>query len=122
MAPTDIDVQVIGGNDFTIPFSSLVDGVIAWSDNPDILFRPCVDCGLKTGYFCDFCKAKDRLPNEVWADNQFTPLCTRCDHMYYACHFCRKTIWCAPPPSIEREDTEHTRAADDILQSQRRGQ
>ena len=82
MAPIDIDVQVVGGSNYTIPFSSLVGGVVAFVEEANILLRPCVDCGLRMCCFCDFCKAKDRLPNEVWADNQFTPLCTRCDRLY----------------------------------------
>ena len=62
------------------------------------LFRPCVDCGLITGSFCDFCKAADWLPDEAWAEHQVTPLCTRCDRMRDACHFCRGEHWCVPPP------------------------
>ncbi|OLP84362.1 hypothetical protein AK812_SmicGene34786 [Symbiodinium microadriaticum] len=47
----------------------------------DELCRPCVDCGLYTGCYCDGndwgeCFAADRLPHEHWANNQRTPLCT----------------------------------------------
>ena len=62
----------------------------------EILCRPCVDCGQKTGCYCDNCKAKDRVPSEKWADNQQTPLCTECDRKYDECHFCRGLHWCRP--------------------------
>ena len=39
----------------------------------NILLRACVDCGLRTGSFCDFCLAQDRMPGEVWAPGQPTP-------------------------------------------------
>ena len=58
----------------------------------------CVDCGRRTGSFCDFCKAADRLPNQRWAANQHTPLCTVCDRAHDACHFCRGLLWATPPP------------------------
>jgi len=62
------------------------------------LVRPCVDCGLITGCFCDFCIAEDRLPGEAWAAGQATPLCTGCDGVFKGCHFCRRQHWCAPEP------------------------
>ena len=37
-------------------------------------------------------------PDEVWADNQMTPLCTHCDRKWDACHFCRGQQWCVPAP------------------------
>ena len=55
-------------------------GVLAYGDQ-EMLTRPCVDCGLLTGRFCDWCFAADRLPNEEWADGQMTPLCSDCDNM-----------------------------------------
>ena len=39
----------------------------------NILLRACVDCGLRTGSFCDFCLAQDRVPGEVWAPGQPPP-------------------------------------------------
>ena len=63
------------------------------------LIRPCVDCGLVTGSLCDYCRAAQRCPDEVWADNQMTPLCTHCDLKWArACHFCRGQQWCVPAP------------------------
>ena len=41
---------------------------------PEMLTRPCVDCGSVTGSFCDWCWAHDRVPNEEWAARQKTPL------------------------------------------------
>ena len=64
----------------------------------DTLVRPCVDCGLMTGRFCDYCRAADRLPDETWAHNQLTPLCHYCDNKHDECHYCRRQIWCTPPP------------------------
>ena len=66
------------------------------------LCRPCVDCGLYTGCYCDGndwgdCFAADRLPREHWAPNQRTPLCTSCDRRFNMCHFCRGLLWAAPP-------------------------
>ena len=62
--------------------------VLSFANNPALLCRPCVDCGTRTGSFCDFCRAEDRLPHHRWAKGQCTPLCTSCDHMRSACHFC----------------------------------
>ena len=59
---------------------------------------PCVDCGLWTGRFCDYCRAADRVPSERWCDGQPTPLCSQCDNKYRACHFCRRITWCQPHP------------------------
>ena len=70
--------------------------VLAWGDE-DMLCRPCVDCGLYTGRFCDWCYAVERLPDEEWAEGQHTPLCSRCDNKHYACHFCRGLLWATPP-------------------------
>ena len=63
----------------------------------NILLRACVDCGLRTGCFSDSCLAQDRMPEEEWAPNQPTPLCTYCDDQFGACHFCRGVHWAQPP-------------------------
>jgi len=65
---------------------------------PGQLIRSCVDCGLITGRFCDFCTAVSRLPDDDWAEGQLTPLCSRCDEDFKSCHFCRGKDWCAPEP------------------------
>ena len=57
----------------------------------------CVDCGLYTGNWCEYCKAADRYPKEQWGVGQMTPLCTKCDAKYDQCHFCRGVLWCMPP-------------------------
>ena len=72
-------------------------GILAAGDM-DTLNRPCVDCGLITGCFCDDCYAKDRDPDARWAKNQHTPLCTHCDRQFGACHYCRGMHWAPPPP------------------------
>ena len=68
----------------------------------DTLIRPCVDCGLMTGRFCDDCRAAERVPKEGWAPGQKTPLCSECDNREGRCHFCRGQKWACPPPH-ERE-------------------
>ncbi len=70
--------------------------------DPDTLCRPCVDCGLYTGRFCDHCYAELRLPNEIWARGQMTPLCSNCDKKRDKCHFCTGESWCTPPPNGTR--------------------
>ena len=67
------------------------------------LVRPCVDCGLHTGNFCDGveapCLAAVRVPEEHWVEGQATPLCSKCDRKHGACHFCRRVPRCCPPSS-----------------------
>ena len=77
------------------------------------LIRPCVDCGLVTGRFCDGprgetgpqCYAAYRVPTESWEPKQRTPFCLRCEELqqqrhgtWGMCHFCRGVNWCTPPP------------------------
>ena len=66
----------------------------------ELLTRPCVDCGLKTCRFCDSCFAQDRMPEEGWAENQHTPLCSVCDNAHGMFHYCRGVLWCVPPPHV----------------------
>ena len=66
--------------------------------SPAQLCRPCVDCGLYTGRFCDFCLAETRIPSEQWCRHQYTPLCSTCDNRWDSCHFCRGLHWCTPHP------------------------
>ena len=61
-----------------------------------VLHRPCVDCGLRTGCWCDYCFAVTRFPEEHRASNQNTPLCTICDYSHRRCHFCHGQLWVAP--------------------------
>ena len=75
---------------------------VSCSGSREMLARPCVDCGLVTGSYCDYCMAADRLPNEEWAVNQMTPFCTHCDRKYDMCHFCRGQHWVMPPPTMRR--------------------
>ena len=66
---------------------------LTWGQ-PEQLLRACVDCGRRTGSFCDWCWAADRLPNEQWVPSQKTPLCTVCDKQWKCCRYCRRTHWC----------------------------
>ena len=76
--------------------------ILAFGDE-ETLCRPCVDCRLMTGNFCDHCLAEDRLPNEVWAVNQATPLCSHCEAKHGACHYCLGKHWCDPPPVAQSD-------------------
>ena len=73
----------------------------------DQFCRPCVDCGLITGCFCDGdgeeCYAAVRMPQEDWAPNQLTPLCTACDRRFDMCHFCRGIPWVTPLAHRDRD-------------------
>ena len=71
--------------------------VLCAGDEKD-LNRPCVDCGLITGRYCDYCLAATRIPTETWIQNQHTPLCSKCDNKYGKCHFCRGQSWATRPP------------------------
>ena len=80
-----------------------------WIDsnlNDGMLFRPCVDCGLMTGCFCDWCFAAERSPKEVWAERQKTPLCTKCDTKFKCCHYCKGLHWCTPQARIKDDDDD----------------
>ena len=60
--------------------------------------RPCADCGLLTGCFCDFCYIGERYPCPEEDRWRHTPLCTRCNRQHDdACHYCRRVQWCTPP-------------------------
>ena len=65
------------------------------------LVRPCVDCGLTTGNFCDGigyeCYAAVHIPGEAWCVNQRTPFCSFCESKRPACRFCLRTPSCTPP-------------------------
>ena len=70
------------------------------------LVQPCVDCGLKTGNFCDGveydnCFAADRVPADYADDHGFgkrrTPLCSYCEARFKHCRFCRGVSSCTPP-------------------------
>ena len=65
--------------------------------SPELLIRPCVDCGLKTGRYCDECLAEKRMPEEEWSEGQRTPFCSRCEEAHHKCHYCRGQMWCVPP-------------------------
>ena len=75
--------------------------------------RPCVDCGLLTGCFCDFCYIAERYPCPEQDRLRHTPLCTRCDRENDdGCHYCRRVQWCTPPTwektGTYRPDTQPT--------------
>ena len=76
----------------------------------DDLNRPCVECGLITGNYCEtlsqvghplwqggICLASERIPSEKWQQCQSTPLCCGCEILYGACRFCRGVHGCTQP-------------------------
>jgi hypothetical protein len=71
------------------------------------LVKPCVDCGLLTGCFCDgeefessgkpcFAEVHHPFSGEQWQPGQRTPLCSKCDAKFGKCHYCRKVPFCMP--------------------------
>jgi hypothetical protein len=80
----------------------MADLIVFTTGSRDQLYRPCVDCGKKTGNYCEtllqvgkslwqggVCLADENVPSENWAPHQRTPLCTDCERVHGACHFCR---------------------------------
>ncbi len=65
----------------------------------DVLPKPCVDCGLRTGNWCEtlraggHCFAAMRVPGGSWQPGQRTPLCTGCERARGACHWCHHAPW-----------------------------
>ena len=78
--------------------------ILAASDNTIPFCRPCVECGLITGNFCDGgitckydeCLAANRISTEQWNKGQRTPLCTHCEARVRFCRFCRGVHGCTP--------------------------
>ena len=63
------------------------------------LIRPCVDCGLLTGNWCEAnCFAVNWLGSKLedWQDSQITPHCTHCEKSNRFCHFCLGKDWATP--------------------------
>ena len=66
--------------------------------------KPCVECGLVTGNFCDElelktgfkCLAEKRIPALSWVKGQRTPFCTGCERKLGSCYFCRGVPSCTP--------------------------
>ena len=96
-------------------------GVIhAMGTNSQACLRPCLECGLYTGGYCETlaqakagpkgtwqggtCFAAEVYPwrkgmdaKEKWTAGQRTPLCTSCEIRYGACRACRGVSGCTPP-------------------------
>ncbi len=94
-----IDPTLLDGNPEHVQLDAEL-GVIAVVSGP----RPCVDCGLMTGNFCEtfqcpwLCFAENWIPSEDWGESQRTPFCTHCETKFTGCHFCRGVAWCTPFP------------------------
>ena len=64
--------------------------------------RPCDDCRLFTGNWCDGitpgerCLASNWTSSGTWGTHQGTPLCSICDRHFASCHYCRVIAWCRP--------------------------
>ena len=78
----------------------MTDLCVLAAGSEETLNRPCVDCGLVTGNFCDGiveeCFAALRLPSQEWATGQRTPLCSVCESNSQVCHYCRGVPHCTP--------------------------
>ena len=104
----------------TVAPNSVAMHVHAFGDR-EMLIRPCVDCGLETGSYCEtlsafdgelgVCPAVRWMPTETWSPGQCTPFCAVCEARYGACHFCREVPSCTPPRHQEpvQEDTMESR-------------
>ena len=80
----------------------LYTALMAYEGDDVGLIRPCVDCGRRTGSWCDagtqdsVCLARACEPGEAWGNTQGTPLCTSCDSRHGKCHYCRGVAGCRP--------------------------
>ena len=67
--------------------------VLSFSADPDTFKKPCIECGLITGNFCDGqtgeCFAKDTIKDGKFEPGQRTPMCTKCEKKYRFCKVCR---------------------------------
>ncbi len=92
-----IDPNLLEGNAEHVQIHEEL-GVISVVTGP----RPCVDCGLMTGNYCETfqhpwrCYAAHWIPTEDWGEWQRTPFCTVCEPKFTACHFCRGVASCRP--------------------------
>ena len=90
--------------------------VLATGDEA-LLVRPCVDCGRRTGNYCEtpaqaghtfweggICLAAKHIPSDEWAPGQRTPLCSACERIHGACHVCRRVSMCTPPSPPHHEE------------------
>ena len=102
------------------------------SGDATTLYRPCADCGRRTGNFCEtmiqqgaalwqggVCMACDRMPDEQWAAGQRTPLCRKCEDHAGACHYCRTVPWCRPFATGNVPDESMCMSADYITEATR---
>jgi len=62
------------------------------------LIRPCVDCGRRTGSFCDTGDVVAGVCRLALGRLAATPLCTVCDAKHGKCHLCRRMPWATQPP------------------------
>ena len=62
------------------------------------MIRPCVDCGRRTGSFCDAGDVVAGVCRLALPWPSATPLCTACDAKHGKCHLCRRVPWVAQPP------------------------
>ena len=119
--------------DETWSMQELADSLVCVGETDELL-RPCVDCGLRTGNFCEttkqqglpawqggVCLAITWVPSEKWAANQRTPLCTHCERRLGACHFCRKTHWCTPPEVLAKRHQQEREFIELMGERQRLG-
>ena len=122
-----------GPSSGTMTKADLLQGIVSVGSADDFL-RPCVDCGERTGNYCEtptplgsehwqggVCLAETWVPSEGWAEKQRTPLCTRCEGARGACHYCIKNQWCTPPEVLARKHKAERTFKEEQAQRQRLG-
>ena len=77
--------------------------VLCPADDPNTFFRACVNCGKRTGNYCDgaswrnACLAAYCIPSEESAQGQSTLLCNACETRFSLCRFCLGIHSATPP-------------------------
>ena len=100
--------------------------IMAWSDDPAMLIRPCVECSKPTGNWCDGwnlhtggpCLAAERMEGDRWEPGQCTPICTKCDQCLQFCRFCRAERVTAKAGAKAKPAPPRAPAADALTEQQ----
>jgi len=84
----------------------------------ELLWRPCVTCGVFTAAYCDGdpsttgspCLILKFQPNDTWAPDQQTPFCSSCESRDKFCRYCKRSHnvppapWGSPKPKITGQE------------------
>ena len=58
---------------------------------------PCVDCGRRTGNFCESCVWVEGHSGTLGENYKFAFFCNPCGEKWLYCHYCRCVPWATPP-------------------------